>query len=346
MSDSLDLDRYSRQIRFPGLGEEGQRRLLASRVTLCGCGALGSAIADGLVRAGVGFLRIVDRDFLELNNLQRQHLFDEDDLADHLPKAEAAARKLRRINSSVTIEAIVADFDHTNIHSLADDADLVLDGTDNFETRFLINDFSIQTGKPWVYGGCIGSQGQCMTIVPGLTPCFRCLVETAPPPGSTPTCESAGILSAISTIVANLQLAEAIKILSANVEKINRDLLVIDVWDVAVRKLKLSNLLERTDCVVCKQRRFDYLEGKAGVHTTSLCGRNAVQIVPPNRQPLDWELLRARLAPLGNLVVNRYLMQASIDGYQFSIFPDGRAIIKGTDDVSLAKSLYARYLGG
>lgn len=345
MDDETGLERYSRQIRFAGIGAEGQRKLRAARVLLCGCGALGTALADGLVRAGVGFLRIVDRDVLELNNLQRQHLFDEDDFAAGLPKAEAAARKLRRINSEVEIDGIVADLDYRNIRSLAEGAALVLDGTDNFETRFLVNDYCVSTGTPWVFGACLGAQGQTMTIVPGRTPCYRCVVESAPPPGSTPTCESAGILASASTIVANLQLAEALKLLTGQVDRINPDYVLLDVWENTCRRLKLAGLRERSECPACKLRRFDYLSGAGGPHTTSLCGRNAVQIVPPESSPLDWPTLETRLRRIGSVQANRFLMRVAVDGFELSIFPDGRAIIKGTDDVALARSIYARYVG-
>src|SRR5438876_10906304 len=231
MSMDPSLDRYSRQIRFPGLGEAGQLRLLASHVTLCGCGALGTVLANALVRAGVGNLRLVDRDFIETHNLQRQVLFDEHDVAENLPKAEAAARKLGAINSSVYVEPVVADIDRTNILQLVEDADLILDGTDNFEIRYLINDVAVKLDKPWIYGGCIGSHGQTMTIVPGETPCLRCVFEAAPAPGEAGTCETAGVLAPIVNIVASYQAAEAFKILAGQRSQINRDLIYVDGWD-------------------------------------------------------------------------------------------------------------------
>ncbi|MFO0945047.1 MAG: ThiF family adenylyltransferase [Planctomycetota bacterium] len=346
MSTEETFARYSRQIRFAPLGEEGQRKLASARVAVCGCGALGTVIANGLVRAGVGFVRIIDRDFLELNNLQRQILFDEQDLAEALPKAEAAAGKLRRINSAVEVEAVVTDLDYANIDALCRDVHLLMDGTDNFETRFLINDYCVSRGKPWVFGGCIGSQGQCMTIVPGVTPCYRCLVEEAPPPGTTATCESAGILASASGMVGSLQVAEGIKILSGNESALRRGFVVFDLWDNSFRELRLDGLREKVDCPVCKQCRFDWLEGKEGGHTTILCGRNAVQVVPSRRGNLDLEQLRQRIATAADSVTsNRFLLRFEIEEYQFSVFPDGRAIIKGTDDIGQAKSLYARYVG-
>src|SRR5438105_9067093 len=228
MTADESLDRYSRQMRFPGVGEAGQRRLLDSHVTVCGCGALGTVLANALVRGGVGHLRLVDRDFIETSNLQRQVLFDEHDVAENLPKAEAAARKLGAINSSVYVEPVVTDIDHTNIIELVQDADLILDGTDNFEIRYLINDAPVNFGKPRVYGGCIGSHGQTMTILPGETPCLRCVFEAAPAPGEAGTCETAGVLSPIVNIVAGYQASEAFKILTGRHDQINRDLIYVD----------------------------------------------------------------------------------------------------------------------
>src|SRR3954465_7119173 len=233
------LERYSRQMRFPGIGEEGQKRLLQSHVTLCGCGALGTVLANALVRAGVGHLRLVDRDFIETSNLQRQVLFDEHDVAQNLPKDEAAARKLGAINSEVHVEPVVTDIDRTNIVELVHDADIVLDGTDNFEIRYLINDAAGKLNKPWVYGGCIGSHGQTMTILPGQTPCLRCVFEAAPAPGEAGTCETAGVLSPIVNIVASYQATEAIKILSGRLDKVNRELLYFDVWENVQRRIKI-----------------------------------------------------------------------------------------------------------
>src|SRR6202011_3325868 len=231
MTRDGSLDRYSRQMRFYGVGETGQRRLLDARVTLCGCGALGTVLANALVRAGVGHLRLIDRDFIEMSNLQRQVLFDEHDVAENLPKAEAAARKLAAINSSVHVEPVVADIDRTNILDLTQDADLILDGSDNFEIRYLINDVAIQHNKPWVYGGGIGSHGQTMTILPGQTPCLRCVFEAAPAPGEAGTCETAGVLAPIVNIIASYQAAEAFKILTGSRGQINRDLIYVDVWE-------------------------------------------------------------------------------------------------------------------
>jgi adenylyltransferase/sulfurtransferase len=339
------LERYSRQVRFPALGEAGQQALLRSRVTLCGCGALGTVLANHLARAGVGYLRIIDRDFIEIHNLQRQILFDEQDVRDNLPKAEAAARKLRLINSSIEIEPVVTDLDHTNALQLLGDADLILDGTDNFETRYLINDAAIKLEKPWVYGGVIGSEGQTMTIVPGKTPCLRCLIESAPPPGMAPTCETAGVLGPAVAVIASLEAIEAIKLLSGAFEAINRDLIMIDVWDWTFRQLKVAGLLGKVDCPCCKHRRFEWLEGDMGSHTTTLCGRNAVQVATRRGEPLDFPEMALRLQSLGEIRHNAYMLRFATEGYEFTVFPDGRAIIKGTNDIAKARTLYAQFVG-
>jgi len=340
-----NLERYSRQMRFPGIGEDGQQRLLESHVTLCGCGALGTVLANALVRAGVGHLRLVDRDFIETNNLQRQVLFDEHDVAENLPKAEAAARKLGAINSSVHVEPVVTDIDRTNILHLVQDADLILDGTDNFEIRYLINDAAVKLGKPWVYGGCIGSHGQTMTILPGETPCLRCVFEAAPAPGEAGTCETAGVLSPIVNIVASYQAAEAFKILTGRRERINRELIYLDVWDNVQRRIKIAPLLGKVDCPCCKHRRFEWLDGEHGSHTTSLCGRNAVQVTQRSPTKLNFEELAHHLGLMGEVSYNRFLLKFNADGFEFTVFPDGRAIIKGTSDVDKARTLYAKYVG-
>jgi adenylyltransferase/sulfurtransferase len=339
------LERYSRQVRFPGLGEVGQRRLMASRVTICGCGALGTVLANHLVRAGVGFVRVVDRDFIETHNLQRQILFDEQDVADNLPKAEAAARKLRAINGQVTIEPVVTDIDHTNILDLVADADLILDGTDNFETRYLINDAAVKLGKPWIFGGVIGSEGQTMTIRPGVTPCVRCVIESSPPPGMAPTCETAGVLGPAVAVIASFEAVEAIKLLSGATDALNTDLIMIDLWDWSFRRLKIASLFGKVDCPTCQKRCFEWLEGTLGSHTTSLCGRNAVQIAARRPEPLDFAELSANLAALGNVRHNAFMLRFATEGYEFTVFPDGRAIIKGTNDIAKARTLYAQFVG-
>jgi molybdopterin-synthase adenylyltransferase len=340
------LERYSRQMRFYGITDAGQRRLLDARVTLCGCGALGTVLANALVRAGVGHLRLIDRDFIETSNLQRQVLFDEHDVAENLPKAEAAARKLGSINSSVHVDPVVTDIDRTNILDLVHDADLILDGTDNFEIRYLINDAAVKLGKPWVYGGCIGSHGQTMTILPGETPCLRCVFEAAPAPGEAGTCETAGVLGPIVNIIASYQATEALKILTGKRETVNRDLLYFDVWENTQRKIKVAPLLGKVDCPCCQRRRFEWLEGELGSQTTSLCGRNAVQVSHRTAAALNFEDLARHLETLGGAVsYNRFLLKFNVDAYEFTVFPDGRAIIKGTSDEDKARTLYAKYVG-
>lgn len=340
-----ELDRYSRQIRFQALGQDGQRKLLTSRVTICGCGALGTVLANHLARAGVGHIRVVDRDFIETHNLQRQILFDETDVAENLPKAEAAARKMQAINSQIEVEPVVTDIDHTNILDLVGDADLILDGTDNFETRYLINDAAVKLGKPWIFGGVIGSEGQTMTILPGETPCLRCVIETSPPPGMTPTCETAGVLGPAVAVVASFEAVEAIKLLAGKREALNRELIMVDLWDWSFRRLRIDRLRDKVNCPCCKQHNFEYLAGALGSHTTSLCGRNAVQVAVRRDDPLDFPELAGRLAPLGDVRHNKFMLRFATEGYEFTVFPDGRAIIKGTNDIPKARTLYAQFIG-
>ncbi|HEY3964648.1 MAG TPA: ThiF family adenylyltransferase [Planctomycetaceae bacterium] len=340
-------ERYSRQILFHGIGEEGQRRICNGRVLLCGCGALGSVIADGLVRAGVGFLRLVDRDFVELSNLQRQVLYDEQDIAEQLPKAIAAGRKLAKINSSIRLEPIVADIDHTNMLALADGVDLIVDGMDNFETRFLINDAALEMKIPWVYGGCVGSHGQVLPIFPRETACLRCLIGDVPGPGMTETCDTAGVIGPAVNVVAALQVVAALKILAGRRNQIEPSLMIVDVWDGTLRKMNLATLRERSDCPACVRGERDWLSGKKGSQTTALCGRNAVQVSPAEKQALSLAELAAKLRAAGDVSQNAFLLRLTLPGneFQLTVFPDGRAIIKGTDDITVARSLYARYVG-
>jgi adenylyltransferase/sulfurtransferase len=341
---SADLARYARQMRFAPLGEEGQRRLSRGSALLCGCGALGSTIANLLVRAGVGMLRIVDRDFVELGNLQRQVLFDEADAAAALPKAIAAAEKLRKINSTVAIEPIVADIGPTNIRRFCDGVDLLLDGTDNFETRFLINDAAVKFGLPWVYGGCVGSEGQSMTILPGETACLRCLMPECPPPGSTATCESAGILGPIVGVIASIEAGEAMKILSGKRQSISRRLSVVDLWENTFRQIDVGRLRDSVDCPVCKHGEFLWLSGRQLSRTAVLCGRNSVQLSHLDAS-VSLDDLAEKLAGVGELTRNEFLLRLKVEGYELAIFPDARVVISGTDDVTTARAVYARYIG-
>jgi adenylyltransferase/sulfurtransferase len=341
----MTTNRYDRQARFAPFGEDGQQRLAESRALVCGCGALGSVVAETIVRAGVGMVRIVDRDFLELNNLQRQVLFDEDDVAAGLPKAIAAANKLRRINAEIEIEPVVADVSHRNIAELADDVDIVLDGTDNFATRFLVNDFAVKHGKPWVYGGAIGAEGQTMTILPGETGCLACLMPEAPPPGTTLTCDTAGIIAPIIGVIASIEAAEALKILSGHRETASRRLTIVDLWDNQYRSVDLSRLRDGSDCRVCKHGEFRWLAGELGGAPAVLCGRNAVQLSAPIGLELSLDDLAGRLAGVGTIQRNAFLLRLAVDGYVLTVFPDGRTIVGGTDDIATARTVHARYVG-
>jgi adenylyltransferase/sulfurtransferase len=338
------FSRYAPQICFAPLGEEGQRRLMQGRALLCGCGALGSAIADTLVRAGLGMLRIVDRDFVELTNLQRQSLFDEADARAGVPKAIAAAEKLRRINSTVTVEPVVADIEPANIERFCQGIDVILDGTDNFETRFLINDAAVKLALPWVYGGCVGAAGQTMTILPGETPCLRCLMPECPAPGSTPTCDVAGILGPIVGLIAVIEAVEAMKTLSGNRHSISRRLTVVDLWQNQVRQIDVGQLREQVDCPTCKHGEYFWLSGRSASRSAVLCGRNAVQLNHPGAS-ISLDQLAQKLAGVGELSRNQFLLRLKVEGYELTIFADARAIISGTDDIAAARAIYAKYVG-
>jgi adenylyltransferase/sulfurtransferase len=337
---SVIIDRYSRQVLFRGIGEEGQRKLGNSCAVIIGCGALGTVIATSLVRAGVGRVRIIDRDFIEYHNLQRQVLFDEDDVRNQLPKAIAAERHLKKVNSTIEIEGIVADVNYTNIEKFVRDADIILDGLDNFETRGLINDTSLKHKIPWVYGGAISSSGMTMNIIPGKTPCLRCVHPQVPSGARMLTCETAGVISPAPFIIGSLQSAEAIKIL-IGAEEINRDLIIIDVWRGSFHHLEIK---PHQDCPTC-QGKYEFLEGKFGTRTTSLCGQNAVQVLSPTAGALSLKELAARLKLVGEVSYNEFMLQFTVDAQEMVIFPDGRAIIKNTTDESLARGLYAKYIG-
>jgi adenylyltransferase/sulfurtransferase len=329
------------------LGDEGQARLGGARVLLVGCGALGTHLADTLVRAGVGSLRIVDRDFIELNNLQRQVLFDEDDLAAGLPKAEAARRKLSRVNSSVNVEAVVADASFRNIEQLAEGADLLLDGTDNFETRFLINDLAVATHRPWIYGACVSATGLSMPILPNETPCLRCVFEQAPPPELNPTCDTAGILAPVVSTVAAHQAMEAIKILSGHAEAVDRRLYHFDAWNNRHVFLNVQNAYDAGECSCCRHKRFDYLSGALAGSTTVLCGRNAVQITPAEAVRIDFAVMaeKFRSGAASDVRFNAFMLKARVECLDVTVFPDARAIIAGTKEAEVARTIYSRYIG-
>lgn len=343
--------RYHKQMLFAGIGNDGQQQLADSRVLLVGCGALGCVVADTLVRAGVGHLRIVDRDFVELSNLQRQVLFDEQDVADHLPKVIAAERRLTRVNSDITIEPIVADVDWFNISELTDGTSLILDGTDNFEIRYLINDISLQTGIPWIFTGCTGSVGQVMPVFPNDSGCLRCLMPAPPPPGTTETCDTAGVLAPAVNMVASFQAALALKILTGQADLVDRKLTIIDVWTGSFRQIDVSNLRATSQCPACHGQERLWLNGSRKSSSTILCGRNAVQVTPPEKLALSLSDVADRLRSSGQVIANPFLVRVTVSEsfgehpIEMTIFPDGRAIIRGTEDPALARTLYSRYIG-
>jgi adenylyltransferase/sulfurtransferase len=325
---------------FQGIGEAGQKNLARARVVVVGCGATGSVLSSLLARAGVGILRILDRDYVEPSNLQRQSLFDENDARESVPKAIAAARQIARFNSQVTVEPQVADLTPQNAGTLLAATDLILDGTDNFETRYLINDFAIKNSVPWIYAAAVASYAVTMNILPGETPCLACVFPDSPR-GAIETCETAGILNSAVTLVASLAATEALKFLSGSRDKMRRSLLSWDVWSNEHAEVQLAS--SRPDCRVCAKREFIHLAGQGRPHIT-LCGRNSVQIHERQR-PVDFTDISARLAPLGNVRHNDFVLKFLRDPYEITLFPDGRAIIKGTTDIAIARSLYARYIG-
>jgi adenylyltransferase/sulfurtransferase len=341
-----ELARYSRQMLCAHVGVEGQKRLAHASVVLVGCGALGSVLANTLVRAGVGALRIIDRDFIEPNNLQRQMLFDEHDIAQNLPKAEAAVRKLRKINAAVEVEGLVADVHPANAEDLCAHADLVLDGTDNLETRFLLNDLAVKHDLPWVYGACLGTDGLVLPIIPRRTPCLRCLWDEPPAPGTTPTCDTVGVLASTVQIVASLQAVEALKILMGRLDEVSRRLLAIDAWTGRIRTLNVQSAREDGDCPCCKQGRYDFLSGTRAATTTTLCGRDAVQILPPaSAARVNFKAIAERLPARANAKFNEFLLRFGAEPHAVTLFTDGRAIIQGTSDPTVARGVYAKYIG-
>ncbi len=333
-------ERYSRQVLFHGIGAAGQRRLASARVAIVGCGATGSALASLLARAGVGCLRIIDRDYVEPSNLQRQSLFDENDAAESVPKALAAARKIAAFNSGIVVEPQVADLTPANVASLLANSDLVLDGTDNFETRYLVNDYAVEQGRPWIYAAAVGSYGVTMDILPGETACLAC-VFPAPPRGVVETCDTSGILNSAVNLAASVQATEALKLLVGARDRLRRTLLSFDVW--TNERSEISTARPRADCQTCGEREFIHLEGKGRPHIT-LCGRNSVQIHERER-PIDFAEMTERLKPHGTVRHNDFVLKFWREDYEMTLFPDGRAIIKGTTDTAIARSLYARYVG-
>ncbi|HWY71599.1 MAG TPA: ThiF family adenylyltransferase [Terriglobales bacterium] len=332
-------DRYSRQALFAPIGPEGQKRIRQSKVALVGCGAIGASTCTLLARAGVGTLRIIDRDYVEPSNLQRQVLFDEEDARQSFPKAEAAARKIAGINSEVAVEPHVKDLTPQTIH-LLEQADLILDCTDNFETRYLINDFAVKNGVPWIYAAAVGSYAVTMNVVHGETACLACMFPK-PPSGTFATCETAGILNSAANLVASLQVTEALKLMVGAREALRRSLLSLDLW--SNERSEISAAQPRPDCSVCAERKFEYLEGKARPQIT-LCGRNSVQIHERER-PVDFNEMSSRLSPHGQVRYNEMVLKFWRETYEMTLFRDGRAIIKGTTDPMVARSLYAKFVG-
>jgi molybdopterin/thiamine biosynthesis adenylyltransferase len=346
--DTEQREKYSRQILFSEIGEAGQEKLLGASAVLVGCGALGTVVANLLVRAGVGRLRIIDRDFVELSNLQRQTLFEEADARDSLPKAVAAERRLRAINSGVQLEGIVADLAPSNAEELLSGFPLILDGTDNFETRLLVNDAAILLGVPWIYAAAVASYGVTMTILPGQTACLACLIENSDDSAlrgaasGTETCDTAGVLGSAASVVASIEATEAIKFLADKSEDLHGRLVSSDVWSGKFQSVRVAR---NPECRACARHELRYLEGQAQPHIT-LCGRDSVQIHDRSRR-IDLNELGRRLATAAANEVrsNDFLLRCRISPYELTVFADGRAIVKGTQDPTVARSLYARYVG-
>jgi len=333
-------ERYSRQILFPPIGAEGQKKLAATRVAIVGCGATGSALSSLLARAGVGYLRLIDRDYVEPSNLQRQVLFDEADAAESLPKAIAAARKMSGFNSEIAVAPHADDLTPANAEELLSGVDIILDGTDNFETRYLINDYAVSAGIPWVYAAAVGSYGVTMTVLPGETACLACIFPDLPR-GLVETCDTSGILNSAVNVVASIAATEAMKLAIGARDKLHRTLLSYDVW--TNEHATITAAQPRADCRACWQRDFIHLAGKGRPHIT-LCGRNSVQIHERQR-PVDFAEMSRRLSVHGNVRHNEFVLKFRRDPYEMTLFPDGRAIIKGTTDIAIARSLYARFVG-
>lgn len=336
----MNQDRYSRQILFRPIGPEGQKKLRQGKTVIIGCGALGTAQANALVRAGVGSLRIVDRDYVEDSNLQRQILFDEDDARENLPKSIAAQRKLNAINSDVEVEAVVSDADSRNIEDMVRGYNVILDGTDNFETRYLLNDVALKLGIPWIYGAVVGSYAATLTVLPGRTACLAC-VFPAPPQGIHDTCDTVGVIGSAVAWAAAIQATEAIKIMIGRETELHDSLLSCDIWENQFQRIKPK---VDPECRTCGAGDFIHLKNADSTHTT-LCGRDAVQIRQQESRGLDLAALKSRLEKFGRVRGNDYLLKCALDPYELTIFPDGRAIIRGTQDPAVARSLYAKYVG-
>ncbi|MBA4603569.1 ThiF family adenylyltransferase [Thermoactinomyces mirandus] len=340
----VDQERYSRQILFSPIGEEGQKKLARARVAIVGMGALGTALANHMARAGVRFLRLIDRDFVEVSNLQRQMLYDEADAHQHLPKVIAATNKLQAIRSDLELDARIADFTWRNAEKLLTDIDLILDGSDNFQVRYLINDVSIKHRIPWIYGGAVSARGMSLTILPGETPCLRCIFPDAPTPGTTETCDTAGVIGPIVHVIAAFQATEAIKLLTGAKDNLETGLRHIDLWTNRYQLLKVSKQ-KKPDCPTCGLHQWDYLDpANKEQQEITMCGRQTVQITLSH--PLNLDLLERRLQNAGQIARNPFMLKASVDeDHQLAVFPDGRILVQGTTDILFAKTLVARYIG-
>lgn len=336
-------DRYSRQILFNGIGEEGQRKLLAARVLIVGCGALGSAHAEALGRAGIGRIRLVDRDFVEPSNLQRQTMFTESDAEKRLPKAIAAANHLREIDSDIEIEPHVADVNYSNIEQLIDGCDVVLDGTDNFTTRYLINDACVKHETNWIYGAAVGSYGVTMTIRPHQTACLRCVFEEAPPAASAPTCDTAGVIMPIISVVSAVQVTETLKLLTGHIDDLHQSLMQFDVWRNEWRKISIG--APNPDCPSCAVGQYETLNPISAESAAVLCGRDAIQISPSQPTSINFQSLAEKLRPAGDVKFNEYLLRFKTGPFELTVFQDARSIVRGTDQIATARSLYAKYIG-
>ncbi len=337
---SNSLDRFSRQIRFAPFGADGQSALGGSAIAIVGCGALGTVAAALLARAGVGALRVIDRDEVEESNLQRQLLYTEADARERLPKAEAARRRLLEANSLMSMEAAIADLTPETAPDLLGGVDVIVDGTDNFETRYLINDFAVREGIPWIYGAAVGSYGIAMPVLPGETACLRCIYPE-PPSGAQPTCETAGVMGAVTSVIGSIQAMEAMKIAAGRREKVRRKIFTADLWNGPVRETAMP--AADPECPCCARREFAFLDGRRRA-PLSLCGRNAVQIHDRMR-PVRLAELAKRLEGLGAVRWNEFALRVSLGEHEITIFPDGRAIVKGTTDVSVARGLYSKFVG-
>ncbi|MGD9405756.1 MAG: ThiF family adenylyltransferase [Anaerolineae bacterium] len=340
---TMSLDRYSRQMLLPGWGRERQELLRKKSAIVVGCGALGSHVASHLVRAGVGRLVLADRDFVEWHNLPRQALYAEADAEAGVPKAVAAARRLRQINGQVEIEEHVVDVNADTVEGLIEGADIVLDGADNFEVRYLVNEACVKRGIPWIYGGVLGTYGLTAAIVPGETPCLRCLLGPMPPPGSVPTCETAGVLGTIVAVIASLEVTEALKVLTGRGDELLRSLIMVDVWKGDFERVQMEK--GTASCPVCDEKQYDLLQAELGSEAVVLCGRSAVQVTPRPALELDLASLAERLADAGLASADEYLLRLEVEGAQLTVFGDGRTIVKGTSDPARARALFARYVG-